>query len=738
MFTRLTVSMVVVLGAAGGLRTASGQFSLLPTFDVEIGNDAQIGPGNASETGTGMGIRNIASRRRVSYVTYDISELRSAGQMFLNVSFSNYGHDPGTVEVYGVLESVEDLVAPGINWNNAPGVKNDPTPPLDSDVVLDPADLTDVLLTFDAPARGTRTSTDTSQALADFLNSDTNGFVALMFAPQGAGNAIVRTVEMGADGGTRLEGEVGGMPTAARDPSPADGAVDVARDVILSWVPGAFAVTHDVYFGTSFDDVNAAGADLAPGVQASLDQDTNTYDPPGLLEFGQTCYWRVDEVNTAGEVPVYRGPVWSFTVEPFAYRVESIIATASSALEGTSPQSTVDGSGLNADDLHSTDSAAMWLSSKAGPEPTWIRYELDRVRRLHEIWVWNYNVMFEPLFGLGFKDVAIEYSADGTDWTSYGDAEFAQAPGEEGYAHNTVMDLSDVAARYIRLTAKSRWGAPVPPYGLSEVRFFDIPVYAREPVPVSEATDVHPDVMLAWRAGREAASHRVCFSADMQAVTDGTAPAGTVDQTSFDPGPLDLATTYYWKVSEVNEARSPDAWTGDVWSFTTQEYLVVDDFESYTDDEGSRIYESWIDGWEDPANGSQVGYAEAPFAERTTVHGGRQSMPLAYDNSAAAYSEAERTFAAPQDWTAHGVRTVSLYFYGATDSTVGQMYLKVNGVKVAYAGPADDLKQGAWLLWEVDPASFGAGLNEVATIAVGIDGAGAAGLLYLDDIRLYP
>ena len=49
-----------------------------------------------------------------------------------------------------------------------------------------------------------------------------------------------------------------GMETEfATDPVPADEAVDVARDVVLSWTPGAFAATHDVYLGTSLDDVTS-------------------------------------------------------------------------------------------------------------------------------------------------------------------------------------------------------------------------------------------------------------------------------------------------------------------------------------------------------------------------------------------------------------------------------------------------------------------------------------------------
>jgi hypothetical protein len=728
---------VVLVGFGGSPLAASTPFSLTPTFDVEIGNDGQIGPGNASETGTGMGIRNIATRRRVSFATYDLTGLRGPGQVFLNVSLSNYGHDPGPVNVYGVLESVEHLVGPGINWNNAPGVKNDPTPPLDTDVVLDPADLTGILLTFNAPARGVRTSTETSQALADFLSSDTDGFVALLFAPEGAGNAIVRTVEMGADGGTRLQGEVGGQPIAARDPSPADAAPDVYVRAILSWTPGTTAVAHNVYLGTSFADVNMASADQPGNVSVSLGQEENTYDP-GVLLYGQTYYWRVDEVNGPPEQTIFPGNVWSFTTEPLVYPVQGIIATASSSEAIAGPERTIDGSGLTGD-LHSTGDTTMWISGKTGPQPAWIRYEFDKVYRLQEMWVWNYNTMFESILGFGFKDVAVEYSVDGVDWTLLQDVQFARAPGQDSYAHNTTVDFGGVAAKYVRLTAQNNWGGVGLQCGLSEVRFLYTPTYASNPTPASAQTDVSPDIELQWRPGREATSHQVYFGADEQAVAEGTAPANTVPAASLDPGPLDLAQTYYWRVSEVNEAGAPDTWQGDLWSFTTSEFLVVDDFESYTDEEGSRIYEAWIDGWDDDANGSQVGYAQAPFAERTTIHGGRQAMPLAFNSSGmASYSEAERTFDTPQDWTAHGVKTLSLYFYGPADNTVGQLYAKIDGKKVAYAGVKEDLQKAAWVQWSIDLASLGTDLKNIKSLSIGVEGAGAVGTLFLDDIQLLP
>jgi len=175
------------------------------------------------------------------------------------------------------------------------------------------------------------------------------------------------------------------------------------------------------------------------------------------------------------------------------------------------------------------------------------------------------------------------------------------------------------------------------------------------------------DVTLGWRPGREAAEHNVSIDPDEQTVIDGTALAVTVSEASHGPLSLNLGRTYFWRVDEVNEAEVPAIWQGDVWSFSTVEYRVVEDFESYTDDfeAGEAIWQTWIDGLEDAQNGgSQVGYAEAPFAEVTTVHGGRQSMPLSYDNTTFTYSEAQRTWETGQNWAANGADTLTLYFSG--------------------------------------------------------------------------
>ena len=465
-------------------------------------------------------------------------------------------------------------------------------------------------------------------------------------------------------------------PGSASEPSPAHEATDVPREVTLTWTPGEFAAPtngHKVYFGESFDDVNDATGGIA---QTAADY------TPERLDFGTTYYWRIDEVNAPPTSNVeFKGEVWQFTTEPFAYPIDgnNITATASSAYQAdVGPENTINGSGLDANDFHSTQDTDMWLSGSE-PNGAWIEYELDKVYKLHEMWVWNANGLMESVIGFGLKDVTTDYSTNGTDYTTLGTThEFARAPGTPGYAHNTTLEYAGSAAKYIRLTANSNWGGIMPQYGLSEIRFFSIPVYAREPGPDSGTADVsigtlaHPvDVTLSFRAGREADTHDVYLSTDEQAVFDGNAPVTTVAEAGYGPLPLDLGTTYYWRVDEVNIVETPTTWQGDIWSFTTQEYFVVDDFEDYNDYPPNEIWSTWIDGYGVPTNGSTVGYPapdwnqDEHYVETAIVHSGAQAMPYFYDNSGPAnYSEATFTLDSPQDWTVKGIEALSLLFKG--------------------------------------------------------------------------
>ncbi len=516
--------------------------------------------------------------------------------------------------------------------------------------------------------------------------------------------------------------------------SPADGATDVPRDATLDWVEGPEPATHDVYLGTVFADVNTASRTAAKGVLASQGQADTTFDPPGSLAYGQTYYWRIDEVNKSADNTVFKGDVWSFTAEPYGYPIAKVTAAASSSQPGMGPEKTVDGSGLTGD-LHGTDGPTMWIST--GAQPNWIQYQFDKVYKLHQMLVWNSNQLIEPFLGFGAKKVTVETSMDSTTWTALANVpEFARASGLPGYAANTTVSFGGIEAKFVKLTIATNWGGITPPTGLAEVRFFYVPVQARAPQPATAATGVSISTDLNWRPGREAGSHKVYFGSDPNAVAKGTGAAKTVTDHSFAPGALNLGTTYYWRVDEVNTVTYP----GDVWSFTTQPFAVVDDFESYTDKAGGEVFSTWIDGYVDKSSGSTVGLTTSKngtYCETTILHGGKQSMPLAYDNTATPfYSEATRTFDAPQDWTASGIKSLSLWFLGAADNT-GQLYVKINGTKIAYDGDAADLARVGWRVWNIDLAKAGK-VNSVRTLTIGIEGNGAKGTLYLDDIRLYP
>jgi regulation of enolase protein 1 (concanavalin A-like superfamily) len=485
-------------------------------------------------------------------------------------------------------------------------------------------------------------------------------------------------------------GEIGqamtGDTAPASAPQPASGATDVAREVVLSWTPGEFAASHDVYFGTDFTAVDQASRTDDRGVLVSVGQAAPSYDPEGALDFGQVYYWRIDEVNAPPDSGISKGPVWSFTAEPYTYILANVTATASSSAAGVNPQNTVNGSGLNASDQHSTELTQSWMSSGAAPH--WIQYQFDASYKLYEMWVWNANQMVEPIVGFGVKDVVVEYSVDGANWNVLeGVTEFARAPGSPTYAANTLVDFGGVVARFVKLTINRNWGGVTPQAGLSEVRFYYAPVQARTPMPADGATGVALDAELIWRPGREATSHEVFLGTDRSAVAEGTVAGKVVAEPKYLPATMDLGTTYYWKVDEIADTSS---YPGNLWSFTTQEYATVDDFEDYTDDEGSRIYQTWIDGFSDNSSGSTVGYLEAPFAERKIVHGGGQSMPFAYDNAESPFfSEAWRDFSPAQDWTAYGADTFALWVRGAPAE-----YMESNGV-ITMSGGGHDIWDNA-------------------------------------------
>jgi len=537
-----------------------------------------------------------------------------------------------------------------------------------------------------------------------FTSPTTDGFVGMAFVCPGGTVQSSRTYidEIWWDGDEGLA-----PSQAAKSPYPSSNATDVARDVVLRWVAGPDAVAHDVYLGTNLQDVQAATRTDPKGVLVSQGQPSTSFDSGGSLTFGQTYYWRVDEIGAPPSSTIYKGSIWSFTVEPYAYSISPIAATASSSLnQDSGPTKTIDRSGLNTSDQHSTNNSDMWLSDPAQPLPAWIQFQFDNLYMFQKLLAWNSNMAIEPTVGLGAKDVEILYSQDGLSWSSLGSFQFNQAPGNPNYSPNTQIDLAGIIARYIRLNIKTNYSNLINQTGISEIRFFQIPTRAFYPNPPNAATNIPLDATANFRPGRLASSHTIYLASDQTTVANASAPSISTQQHSFNISQFNplYATTYYWRVDEVNQLANPTTWQGNIWSFTTAQYAVVDDFEAY-DDICNRIFFYWTDGLGHSGSkdcgvpaatgngtGSTVGNINPPFAERTIVNSGRQSMPLAYDNSSAPYySQTTRLLDPPQDWTKGGVDTLTIYLRGMAPALLeyapGAMLL--NGTGSDIYGTAD-------------------------------------------------
>jgi len=244
-------------------------------------------------------------------------------------------------------------------------------------------------------------------------------------------------------------------------PDPEDEQIDVPRDAILGWTPGIYAQSYDVYFGKVFEDVGNADRNNPLNVLVKRDQDVNTYNP-GLLDFGQIYFWRIDDINTADST-INKGDVWSFKTETVLHQipVDKITVTAFSSQDADSkPEKTIDESGL-VNDLHSNDTKTMWVSDISDPGSAWIQYDFDKVYKLQEMLVWNYNGSL-ILTGFGMRDVTVQYSSDGTTWAVLPDVnELERAPGKKDYACNNIIDFDGVTARSVRITANSNWGGAI-------------------------------------------------------------------------------------------------------------------------------------------------------------------------------------------------------------------------------------------------------------------------------------
>jgi hypothetical protein len=478
----------------------------------------------------------------------------------------------------------------------------------------------------------------------------------------------------------------------ASNPSPSGNAQDVPYYTdTLSWTAGEFAVKHNVYFGTDFDDVNAATVDdprdvlLAEGItETSVSLNVE-------LDLATMYYWRVDEVNAPPDHTIFKGGVWSFEIEPVSYEVVGVSAEASTENDpNMTAAKTVSGAGLDAAGQHSTILEDMWLNDLAEVTGATITYDLGTATMLDRMHVWNHNSQTETILGYGIKEALIETSADGASWTELKTVELPQASGTGSYRGADVA-LDNAVARYLRITALSNYSIlGLTQVGLAEVRFYNIPVASRELSPAQGMTLDALQADLSWRSGRFTAEHQVLLSDDRDAVEDGSAVIATTADRNLTVADLALNGEYFWQI--VDLAEDGTAYPGAIQSFTVAGSLAIDDMEMYKAEEGLFIWEHWIDGFENNDNGSVVGNGDEP--ERTVVYEGSQSLPMAFDNTAAPVSEATRFFDAAVDLTAGQADSLQLHVRGDApgflEGADGSMTVGAAGVDIW--GTADDFR----------------------------------------------
>ena len=479
-------------------------------------------------------------------------------------------------------------------------------------------------------------------------------------------------------------------PGKAYGPVPDDLAIYEDMWVNLGWQPGELAVSHDVYFGNNFDDVNEGSGDTFQGNQAAtfiVAGFPGFAFPDGLVP-GTTYYWRIDEVNDTEPNSPWKGDVWSFSIPP---------------------------------------KTAYFPDPADGAESVDVDVQLN--------WTAGFGAKLHTVyFGESFDEVD-----NASGGSSQGTLNYTPGALEMAKTYYWRVDEFDVIEMH-----------------KSDVWSFITQGAVGSPSPAKGVVDVKQTQILSWSPGVYGASHEVYLGIDKDAVknADTTSPeykgSGTLGSESYDAGNLAWNTTYYWRIDEANNANADSPWTGPLWSFTTANFLLVDDFESYNDLDpadpaSNRIFNAWLDGLDNPANGSIVGYENPPFAEQRLIHSGSQSMPLSYDNSVG-HSEATMTLTYPRDWTVNGVNTLTIWFRGEAANAAETLYVALNDSAVVTNDNPDAALRTSWTQWDIDLQAFadqGVNLANVNTIALGLGNrnnpqAGGSGTMYFDDIRLYP
>ena len=520
-------------------------------------------------------------------------------------------------------------------------------------------------------------------------------------------------------------------PTIAWKPNPPKGGQFIDQNADLSWNPGWGAKLHAVYFGDNFDDVNnAAGGTTQIGTSYALD----------TLEMNKTYYWRVDEADGR---QTYKGDVWSFTTTGGGGGIKGEYFNNAN-LAGTPALTRID---------QQVDFS--WAAASPGIPVSATGWSAR--------WTADLNILFAETYTFSVNsEGGTRLWIDGEQilnmWVSWVPTEYAGLP---IYLETGVHTLRLEYYHYSNGEQHLFWTSPEMDKQIIPAGPLQPPTKANIPKPPNNAKDVKQTPILKWVAGDNAASSQLYFGTDEEAVKNADAASpefkGSIELGAelYDPGLLEWNTAYYWRVDGVNDLDAGSPWAGIVWSFTTANFLVIDDFEDY-DIGNKEIWWFWKDGLGYGAHGDEPAYpgngtgsavgseTTASYTEETIVHGGSKSMPVVYGNSLAKYSEVELTLGG-MDLTENGGTTLKIWFRGIAANAADPLYAALNGTAVVMHEDPAAAQIGKWTEWDIPLQAFadkGIDLTSVNSIAIGTGNktspqAGGAGTMYFDDIGVH-
>jgi hypothetical protein len=235
-----------------------------------------------------------------------------------------------------------------------------------------------------------------------------------------------------------------------------------------------------------------------------------TYNP-GLLEFDTKYYWKIVAKDQQGGSTT--GPIWEFTTR-----------------DNSPPNSPSDPDPENGETGVSINTCIGWTSND--PDGDDVTYDVYFGKHGEDILLVSSNQSKKNYCPGDLLDFETQYDWKIIAWDEYG--------------YSTVGDT------WYFTTEEN-----LPPYEPSE------------PIPADGEIDVPIEKLIKWTGGDPNDGDRIKYDVHFGKNNPPPLVAEGLLQSAYDPGTMDLSTTYYWQI--VSKDNQGETTTGPIWQFTTED-----------------------------------------------------------------------------------------------------------------------------------------------------------------------